>query len=49
MRANNEFRNDGTRDGQTRNVQAPRSLKGEILRLLQFIHNNITHILDIVP
>ena len=39
-RANNEFLNDGTREGWTRNVQAPRSLMVAILRLMQLIHNN---------
>ena len=48
-RANNKFSNDGTREGWTRNVQAPRSLMVAILHLTQLLHNNITHILDIVP
>ena len=39
----------GTREGNwTRNVQAPRSLMVAMLRLMQLLHNNITHILDIV-
>ena len=48
-RANNEFWNDGTWEGWTKNDQAPRSLMVAILRLMQLLHNNITHILDIVP
>ena len=48
-RVNNEFWNDGTRDGWTKNLRAPRSLMAANLRLMRIVHNNITHILVIVP
>ena len=35
--------------GQETLIRAPRSLMAANLRLMQFVHNNITHILVIAP